>query len=448
MRRSRIKYGDPSKRRTPSTSIDSTHTLKVERLSHEGRGVGLIDGKTTFIADALPGEEVEIRIEETHKRYNTARVIQRHTDSPDRVEPLCAHYGHCGGCDLQHLHIEAQRQHKSRQVLDQLQRYANVEPEEILPPLVADASGYRRSARIGINQRQRDGEVIVGFRRRGSNKLLDIDSCPVMDKQLQPVFALLREALHDQGDVRRITHVDISRGDQGGYLRLRCTRCLPEHLQARLQQVADELGLALEIALDNSASADAQAMYSLPGQDLSLAFASTDFIQVNAAINQAMVNQALEWLAPSTEERVLDLFSGLGNFTLPLAQKAAQVVGVEGSDTMVERARSNAEQAGLNNVSFYRADLTQTFRHAPWFREGFDLILLDPPRTGARETVNQLASYGAKRILYISCNPSALVADLAPLLEQGYRIKRFGIMDMFPQTAHVESMLLLVHPDA
>ncbi len=448
MRRSRIKFGGPAKRSTSSSAIDSTHTLTIERLSHEGRGVGLIDGKTTFIPDALPGEEVEVRIQETHKRYNVASVIERHNDSPQRVQPICQHYGQCGGCDLQHMNIDAQRQLKAERVLDQLRRYAKVEPDQILPALTDAPSGYRRSARIGVNQLQRNDEVLVGFRRRGSNKLLDIENCPVLDPSLQPVFGLLKTALSDQGDVRRITHVDVSRGDQGGYLRIRCTRGLPVTLQQNLEKVADELGLVLEIALANTPSDSALAEYHLPQHDLSLAFASTDFIQVNAAINQAMVKQAIDWLAPSAEDRVLDLFSGLGNFTLPLAQQAAQVVGVEGSDTMVQRARKNAEKAGLDNVQFYRADLTETFRHAAWFRSGFDLILLDPPRTGARETINQLVHYGAKRILYISCNPSALVADLTPLLEQGYRITRFGIMDMFPQTAHVESMLLLELPDA
>lgn len=449
MSRKRIQFGGPARRRLPAASTDSAHRLTVERLSHEGRGVGRIDGKTTFVPDALPGEEILVQVEETHKRYNTARVLERFSSSPDRVEPLCAYYGACGGCDLQHLSISGQRHHKQHQVLDQLQRYAGVIPDSICPPLIATDSGYRRAARIGINQRQRDGEVLVGFRRRGSNKLLDVDSCPVLIPPLQPVFALLREALSEQGDIRRITHVDISSGDQGGYLRLRCTRALPDALQHRLEHVASQLKLVLQIALTADSDSDqATAYYSLPQQSLQLGFASTDFIQVNADINHGMVSQALDWLAPSPEDRVLDLFSGLGNFTLPLAQKAAQAVGVEGSNTMVERARTNAAAAGLDNVHFYRADLSQSFRHAPWFREGFDLILLDPPRTGARETVSQLVHYGARKILYISCNPSALVADLEPLLSAGYRVTRFGIMDMFPQTAHVESMLLLEKTDA
>ncbi|MBP0048618.1 23S rRNA (uracil(1939)-C(5))-methyltransferase RlmD [Marinobacterium sp. AK62] len=448
MRKTRIRFGGPARRQKTSQGADSQHSVLIDRLSHEGRGVGLIDGKTTFIPDALPGEQVDVRLEEVHKRYNTARVITRHNDSTDRVPPLCAHYGECGGCDLQHLNVDAQRQHKEQQVLDQLKRFADTQPDKVYPPIIGESAGYRRAARIGINQRQRDGQVLIGFRRRGSKKLLDIDTCPVMQPELQPVFRLMREALKGQADIRRLTHIDISRGDSGGYLRLRCTRRPDETLIKRLEQVADQLGLQLEIAAEQGQTGDPSAIYTLPEQSLALRFASTDFIQVNGDINRKMVNQALAWLAPGPEDRVLDLFSGLGNFTLPLAQLARQAVGVEGSEAMVARARDNAATAGLKNAQFYRADLSESFVHAPWFREGFDLILLDPPRTGARETVHQLARYGAKRILYISCNPSALVADLSPLLERGYHISKFGIMDMFPQTAHVESMLLLERANA
>jgi 23S rRNA (uracil1939-C5)-methyltransferase len=218
-----------------------------------------------------------------------------------------------------------------------------------------------------------------------------------------------------------------------------------EQLLTTLKSVSQQLELKLVIGLnDREIRVDeGLAHYALPQGDIELGFTATDFIQVNAEINRAMIDQALAWLDPQPEQRVLDLFCGLGNFTLPLAQKAAQVVGVEGSAEMVERARHNAAQAHLDNAHFYRADLSESFRHAPWFREGFDLILLDPPRTGAREAVQQLSHYGAAKVLYISCNPSALVADLPLLTAAGYRVTRFSIMDMFPHTAHVESMLLL-----
>ncbi len=444
-RKNRIQFGAPARARKAQTHSQAPLTLEVERLSHEGRGIARVEGKTTFIAGALPGETLTARISAQHKRYNEAELIEVVTASPDRTTPPCPHYGHCGGCDLQHLSVEQQRVHKQQQVLDQLARFADVVPERVEPPLIGESTGYRRAARIGINQRQRDGEVLVGFRRRGSSKLLNIDSCPVLIPRLQPIFSQLRDALTDLGDIRTLTHVDVSCGDRDGFIRFRCTRQPGEALMAALKSLSNKLELKLVIGLNDREISDDEglAQYSLPDQNLELSFAATDFIQVNAEINQAMIRQALRWLDPQPAQRVLDLFSGLGNFTLPLARRAAQVVGIEGSAEMVERARVNAANAGIDNAHFYRADLSESFRHAAWFREGFDLILLDPPRTGAREAVKQLSDYGASKVLYISCNPSALVADLPLLTAAGYRVTRFGIMDMFPHTAHVESMLLL-----
>ncbi|MBA4502000.1 23S rRNA (uracil(1939)-C(5))-methyltransferase RlmD [Marinobacterium marinum] len=444
MSRQRIQFGAPRRARKNPPLPQEPLTLTVERLSHEGRGIAKADGKTTFIAGALPGETVQARISAQHKRYNDAELIKVITESPHRATPPCPHYSQCGGCDLQHLSVEQQRIHKQQQVLDQLTRFADVVPEQVETPLTGTDTGYRRSARIGINQR-RDGEVLIGFRRRGSHKLLNIDSCPVLIPRLQPVFSQLREALSGQGDIRTLTHVDLSCGDADGFIRFRCTRKPSEALLTALQHLSQQLSLKLIIGLnDRDIHLDAGlAQYSLPAQRLALSFHATDFIQVNADINKAMVDQALAWLNPQPGQRVLDLFCGLGNFTLPLAQKAAQVVGIEGSAEMVERARLNATAAGVENAHFYRADLSESFRHAAWFREGFDLILLDPPRTGAREAVQQLTDYGASKVLYISCNPSALVADIPLLVAAGYRVTRFGIMDMFPHTAHVESMLLL-----
>ncbi len=445
MSRKRIQFGAPVRARKASSQPQAPLTLQVERLSHEGRGIAKVDGKTTFIAGALPDETLSARITTQHKRYNEAELIEVLTESLHRVAPPCPHYAQCGGCDLQHLDIEQQREHKQQQVLDQLARFADVVPERVAPPLIGATTGYRRAARIGINQRQRDGEILVGFRRRGSSKLLNIDSCPVLIPRLQPVFALLRETLEDLGDIRPLTHVDLSCGDTDGFIRFRCTRKPKDALMQALKRVSEQLQLKLIIGLnDQDIHLDeGVARYTLPDSDLELEFGPTDFIQVNAEINQAMIAQAMNWLDPQPDQRVLDLFCGLGNFTLPLARKAAQVVGIEGSADMVERARSNAMHAGIDNAQFYRADLSASFRHAAWFREGFDLILLDPPRTGAREAVKELSGYGATKVLYISCSPSALVADLPLLTAAGYRVTRFGIMDMFPHTAHVESMLLL-----
>ncbi|MBV0932191.1 23S rRNA (uracil(1939)-C(5))-methyltransferase RlmD [Marinobacterium weihaiense] len=445
MSRKRIQFGAPPRARKAPAASQDPQTVDIERLSHEGRGIARCDGKATFIAGALPGERVSMRITRQHKRYNEAELLEVLTPSPERAKPICPHYHQCGGCDLQHLQIEHQRQHKQQQVLDQLERYAQATPDTIAPALTGPDQGYRRAARIGINQRQRDGEILVGFRRRGSHKLLNIEHCAVLAPELQPVFAVVRDALADVDDIRLLTHIDVSRGDTGGFIRFRCTRRPTEALQERLLQISERVQLALVIALndDDWSPIQAQASYRLPQSQVELDFIATDFIQVNADINRQMVQQALDWLDPQPVDRVLDLFCGLGNFTLPLARRAGQVIGVEGSADMVTRARQNAARNQLDNARFYRADLSESFKHAEWFRGGFDLILLDPPRTGAREAVQQLAEYGARKVLYISCSPSALVADLPLLISAGYRVTRFGIMDMFPHTAHVESMLLL-----
>lgn len=444
MSRQRIQFGAPA-RRKKTVPDNRPIELTVERLSHEGRGIAHHEGKTTFIAGALPGERVSALLTQSHKRYDEARLLEVLQPSPQRREPTCPHFSQCGGCDLQHLQIDAQQQHKQQQVLDQLQRYAGATPEQVFPALTGESLGYRRAARIGLNQRQRDGELLVGFRRRGSHKLLNIDHCPILEPRLQPVFNSVREHLSDMADIRLLTHIDLSSGDADGFIRFRATRTPSTELMQRLQQIADQLDLHLVVALNNTTLPANPPLchYHLPEFDLELAFGSGDFIQVNAGLNRKMVSQALEWLDPQPTDRVLDLFCGLGNFTLPLARKARQVVGVEGSAEMVRQAQNNANQAGLENAQFYRADLSESFIHAPWYSGGFDLILLDPPRTGAREAVTQLAGYGARKVLYISCNPSALVADLPLLLQAGYRVTRFGIMDMFPQTSHVESMLLL-----
>lgn len=444
MSRQRIQFGAP-RRSKKNTLPDSPLELVVDRLSHEGRGIASHNGKTTFITGALPGERVRARVTDQHKRYNEAEVLEILETSPQRVEPACAHYSQCGGCDMQHLAIDGQRQHKQQQVLDQLQRYAGVVPEQQFPPLTGAALGYRRAARIGLNQRQRDGEILIGFRRRGSHKLLNIDHCPVLEPRLQPVFDSVREHLGDADEIRHLTHIDLSCGDKDGFIRFRCTRRPSDALKLRLGQIAAQMKLQLVIALNDATvpAVPEPSHYTLPEFELELAFGSSDFIQVNAELNRQMVKQAVEWLSPKPEDRVLDLFCGLGNFTLPLAQHAAQTVGIEGSADMVAQAQRNATTAGLENAQFFRADLSESFVHAPWYRSGFDLILLDPPRTGAREAVQQLAGYGARKVLYISCNPSALIADLPLLLQAGYRVTRFGIMDIFPQTSHVEAMLLL-----
>lgn len=435
-------------RRTAKKALPLNHEpleLTIEALSHEGRGIARVDGKTLFVAGALPGEQITARITQRHKRFDEAECIAIHTPSADRADPVCAHYGSCGGCDLQHLSHPRQIETKQQLVLDQLMRLGGVAPDTIETPLHSAPTGYRRSTRIGINRLQRDGSLIVGFRRRGSHKLTPISHCPVLTPPLSDVIGLLNNVLAGADDVRIITHAEATQGDHEGALTLRITRRPPPQL---LQQLSDALAaLQMKLYLDDGSgaipfSAESELSYQLDTPPLTLSYRPGDFIQVNAEINRQMIERALAWLELSPASRVLDLFCGIGNFTLPLAQAASEVVGVEGSEEMVARATENAHANGLQNCSFYRADLSTDLRHQRWFNQGFDAIVLDPPRTGALEVIRQTAHYKARKILYVSCNPSALARDAAELVSQGYTLSRFCVMDMFPNTSHVESLAL------
>ncbi|WP_370280953.1 23S rRNA (uracil(1939)-C(5))-methyltransferase RlmD [Pontibacterium sp.] len=450
MRKRSTSHRHTARRKKPAQPVHSTPIeLTIEGLSHEGRGIARHEGKTIFVSGALSGESVEARITKNHKRYAEAECIQVTQASPFRSEPVCPHYGVCGGCDLQHLEHTQQIEEKQAIVLDQLQRLGKVQPEQIESPLRSQPENYRRAARLGINQLQRDGSVVIGFRRRGSNKLTSIDHCPVLNEKLNQVISLLHESLQDVENVRNITHAEVVMGDSEGALTLRTKKRLPDELISTLTAAVE--AIQLKLYLDDGeqvqpAVEPAQLKYALPEHNISLNFEPGDFLQVNAALNAQMIQRAIDWLELQKDDRVLDLFSGIGNFTLPLARYAGEVVGVEGSDTMVQRATKNARRNQLDNTAFYKGDLSGDLRHHHWYNQGFNKVLLDPPRTGALEAIKQLQHYDADRILYVSCNPAALARDAAELASQGYRFTRFCVMDMFPHTSHVESLALFEKP--
>ncbi|MBY4675282.1 23S rRNA (uracil(1939)-C(5))-methyltransferase RlmD [Marinobacterium arenosum] len=442
--RQRIQFGRPQPRRskTPQQPL----SLSIDKLSHEGRGIARHEGKTVFVEGALPGEQVTAKISQQHRRYDEAECLSIEQPSDQRATPGCPHFGSCGGCQLQHLSHDEQIHQKQQWVLEQLERLGGLQPEQVEPPLTSDSWHYRRAARIGINQRQ-DGSSIVGFRRRNSNRITALEQCPVLDQRGEPLFRLLSELLDQHGGSKQITHAELSYGDQVGALTLRVKKCPGDALLGALKQLASEQQLNLYLDHGERIEIVQQAgelTFSLPEFNQTLEFAPGDFIQVNDALNRQMIVRALDWLAPTPEERVLDLFCGLGNFTLPLASRAASVIGIEGSERMVERARANAARNGLDNCRFEAADLSQPIRKSDWFKAGFDKVLLDPPRTGALELVRQLIHGPADQLLYVSCNPAALARDGGELHKAGFRLTRFCVMDMFPQTTHVESLALFV----
>ncbi len=431
-----------SKSSQPSKTVSSEPAeLVIDSLSHDGRGVGRLNGKATFVSNALPGETVLAKLHNAKSKFNEADCLEVLSASTDRVEPFCEHYHTCGGCDLQHLNQQAQVSHKQTQVLEQLSRIGHLTPEETLPALQGPAQNYRRSARIGINQRA-DGEVIIGFRRRGSNLLTQIDNCPVLDKRLDSICASLRDALEVLPSVKHMTHLDISLGDTGGLFSVRHVKPLSDEELSIFTSMCDAYGLTLQYENSEQQSASYQV------SDVCLNFHSGDFIQVNGDINQQMVDQALTLLDIQPEDNVLDLFCGLGNFSLPLARHAAQVTGVEGSDAMVEQAATNAAANDIENCRFFRANLADTIVHTQWYKGSYDKILLDPPRAGAESIIEEVCKLKAGKILYIACNPGALARDGGQLQRNGYKLSHFMLADMFPQTHHIESVALFEYdPD-
>ena len=417
--------------------------LHIERLANDGRGIAFVDGRTWFVAGALADEDVEARVLSARSQVVEARAERIFTSSAQRRVAPCAHAGQCGGCTLQHLPHSEQLALKQRTLAEQLLRVAATAPEEWAPPLVGPEFGYRRRARIAVRWDVKSKQLAVGFRAAASQDIVAIADCPVLVQPLQTLLSALPEVLRGLRKPQALGHVEIFSGTAMALL-VRHTAPLGDEDVARLQHFCQAQNAQLWLQGEGDPQpqqADAELGYRLESWGLQLAYRPGDFVQVNGPVNEAMIAQALDWLAPQAGERVLDLFCGLGNFALPLAQRVAEVVAVEGVATMVARAQQNARSNGLENLHFYQADLSNPLDGA-WMQKGFSAVLLDPPRDGAFAVVKQIAALGAERVLYVSCNPATLARDTAELLKQGYRLKRAGILDMFPQTAHVEAMAL------
>lgn len=422
--------------------------LEIDSLSHEGRGLSRMDGKRIFVEGALPGERVRAHYTFTHKKYDEARTVDVLQASPGRVAPPCVHFDICGGCSLQHMSRDAQIAFKQGVLAEQFKHFGGLEPESWLPPLLDETTGYRRKARLGVKYVIKKGELLVGFREKQSSFLADIRSCVILDDRIALQLLALREVINGLSLRDRIPQIEVAAGDDDVALVFRHMDPLPEPDVQALTAFSAERGWHLYLQPGGPdtvhrvypESGEDRLSYALPDFGLRLFFHPMDFTQVNAGINRKMLNLALELLDPQPGERVLDLFCGLGNFTLPLATRAGEVVGVEGVQAMADRGMENARRNNLTNVSFYAQDLTQDFSQQPWATQGFDRLLIDPPRSGAEEVVKYLPKFGAKRIVYVSCNPATLARDAGLLREAGYRLVKAGVMDMFTHTTHVESI--------
>jgi 23S rRNA (uracil1939-C5)-methyltransferase len=431
--------------------------LTIDRLSHEGRGIAVHEGRVVFVEGALPGERVMARITGTRSTWAEAVTEELLTKSTERVDPPCPHYGVCGGCALQHLDSRAQLAFKERMVHEKLSHSAGTDQYEVLPVISSNTEGYRRKARLAVRHVSKKERVLVGFRERHSSFIADMQSCVVLETRVGKLLPELAALVSSMQASRLIPQIEVAVGDflPGQPSHALVFRHLAPLAPADLLQL-EQFGQAQDIDIYLQpkgpetvhkhwpAGSPERLYYSQPHFGLEFAFHPMDFTQVNAGVNQAMVIAAIGLLELQADDGVLDLFSGLGNFTLPLATRAAHVTGVEGVDAMVLRGQENAARNGIDNVSFLRADLAAPPAQHAWLRQGFDKVLLDPPRSGALEVLPAVVTAAPGRIVYVSCNPATLARDTEYLQENGYRLKAAGAMDMFPHTSHVEAMALFV----
>ncbi len=421
--------------------------LSITDLIHDGRGVGRsADGKTVFVAGALPGERVTARRIKRGRSFDEAVTLEVLQAAPTRVDPGCAHYGVCAGCVLQHLDHSEQLLAKQRVLAENLKRLGEVTPEHWLAPLPSAPWGYRRRARLSVRYVAKKGRTLVGFREVHGAFVADIENCPVLDARLNALLLPLSDCINALSIRAAIPQVEVSAGDDQIALLLRHLQPLTDTDEDTLRAFAQDRDVALYLQSGGPATvrwfagAEPGLRYALPAQGVDYEFEPADFIQVNAGLNQAMVAQALEQLQPQPGEAILDLYCGLGNFSLPIARRGARVVGVEGSPELVSRARSNAQRQGLE-MEFHAADLSLDASTAPWAQEAWDKILLDPPRAGAAAVFEYLPGASVQRVVYVSCHPGSLARDAGVLVRKhGFKLSAAGVMDMFPHTAHVESM--------
>ncbi|MDM2996219.1 MULTISPECIES: 23S rRNA (uracil(1939)-C(5))-methyltransferase RlmD [unclassified Citrobacter] len=411
-------------------------TVTVNDLDPFGQGVARHNGKALFIPGLLPQEKGDVVITEDKKQFARAQVKRRLNDSPERETPRCPHFGVCGGCQQQHASVALQQRSKSAA----LSRLMKCDVAEV----IADTPwGYRRRARLSLNYLPKTQQLQMGFRKAGSSDIVDVRQCPILVPQLEALLPRVRVCLESLQGNRHFGHVELVQAGNGTLMVLRHTAPLSEADREKLERFSHSEGLSLFLAPQSD------ILEPLTGEapwydsnGLRLTFSPRDFIQVNEGVNQKMVARALEWLDIQPGDRVLDLFCGMGNFTLPLATRAASVVGVEGVPALVEKGRENARRNGLQNVTFFHENLEEDVTKQQWAKNGFDKILLDPARAGAAGVMKHIIKLKPIRIVYVSCNPATLARDSDALLNAGYQIQRLAMLDMFPHTGHLESMVL------
>lgn len=423
--------------------------IEIHGLSHDGRGIGILNNKTTFVSGALPDETVNFQITQKRSTYNEAQILKILSPSKDRVEPPCQHFGVCGGCSLQHMGDNLQLELKQKTLLEQLKHFGNVEPDAILAPLNDKSLGYRRKARLGVKFVIKKDKLLVGFREKSSRYLADLEKCLVLHPNVGERFAELSQLVRSLSIYQQVPQIEVAIGDTQTALVFRHMTDFNEEDIEKLIRFGREHDFHIYLQPNPPAKVHKlypqdgfeRLSYTLPDHQVEFLFHPLDFTQVNLPMNRLMVNQAISLLNLQKSDKVLDLFCGIGNFSLAIARYVDHVTGIEGDNEMVARAKDNALHNCIANVTFDAANLMEPSASAPWIKTSYDKILLDPPRAGAKEILPLLSKFAAKRIVYVSCNPATLARDAGELVHKyGYRLASAGIMNMFPHTAHIEAM--------
>ena len=452
-----------------SQSSNQRLSVMIDKLDMNGVGVGRWQNKPIFISGALPNEIVEAKVIEQKSKYSRAKLLTIQKRNLNRIEPQCQHFGLCGGCDLQMLNLTEQLTFKQKKVSDLFSRSfseqsstqkINIDELPWLSPITSSPWHYRRKARIGV-QFDKNAQATIGFRQKSTNQLASIKACPVLVKPLDIIFPKLKKVLAELTVKSAIGHIEVIQADlstQASSVQddnqvivvIRQLRAMnsqdvalwQRHAQQHCWHVIIDDGLQQRPLTEMKDDSEIMLSYSL-ADNSRVRFASSDFIQINHQVNNDMISQALTWLNVLPSDNVLDLFCGLGNFSLALAKQAKHVVGVEGVQVMVDKATHNAQVNGFDNCQFYQADLNNDWLLASWAKgQIFDKVLLDPARAGAEEAVDQIAYLKIPTVLYVSCDPATLARDSAILVSKGYKLDKISLMDMFSQTKHVETMVL------
>ncbi|MCC5855992.1 MAG: 23S rRNA (uracil(1939)-C(5))-methyltransferase RlmD [Idiomarina sp.] len=450
----------PQVKKTKSqTETPTTEHWVIERLSHDGRGVVRNrSGKTVFVEGALPGESVRINVDKRHARFDEATTVEVLNPSESRIEPACPHFSSCGGCQLQHLQYEAQISYKEAMVKEHMAHIGQVDDLPMTSPLALRSHQwhYRRRARLSVKLNKKK-QPEFGFRARSSDALVAVEQCPVLEPTLSNLIQPLRALILQLEDQASLGHLELLLNDEKAN---QVTPVIVVRVTSKLSAADQQLWLTFAqrhacriIVQDNPTDqdshfhelglqADEPPQLNYRVHDDTLRFGPGEFIQVNPHVNELMVKQALEWLDLSGNELVLELFAGFGNFSVPVARNARSVIAIEGADLHVLRGNENAQRLGLNNLKFLRADLNEPWHALRSDLNNIDVLLLDPPRAGAAAVLADLSRLKPSKILYVSCNPATLARDAQTMLQQGYKLEKLCMMDMFAQTAHAEAMAL------